>query len=36
LLKAYPASTVFNLRKGSLMGMWSINMSQQEIIKRMK
>lgn len=36
LLKAYPASIVFNLKKGSLMGMWSLNMSQQEIIKRMK
>lgn len=36
LLKAYPKSVVFNLKKGSLMGMWSISLSQQEIIKRIK
>lgn len=36
LQKAYPQSQVFNLKKGSLIGMWSISMSQQEIIKRIK
>jgi hypothetical protein len=36
LQKAYPKSVVFNLKKGSLIGMWSISMSQQEIIKRLK
>jgi hypothetical protein len=36
LQKAYPKSVVFNLKKGSLMGMWSIQLAQQEVIKRMK
>ncbi|MEY3416529.1 MAG: hypothetical protein RL711_1471 [Bacteroidota bacterium] len=36
LQKAYPKSVAFNLKKGSLMGMWSIKLAQQEVIKRMK
>ena len=36
LAKLFPQSPVFNLPKGKLMGMWSVSLSQQELIKKMK
>ena len=32
----YPKSTVFNYKKGDLMGMWSVKISQKDLIIKMK